>query len=204
MGIPKVRLPIKWIVGFLAVLILIGAAWFVVRSYQQPPYDDSALWSAINSMNSSITSRNYIDSNFNNLGSRIDQVTTQITSMKSDIASIKVSLGSLNRTNPVDYSARLTVIENRLTKVETTLSQLGNLTWISGFPTTNSSTPSKYLCDTTGVPTDLLFQYNFACVCSLRKTYGPYLNVGAACMVNRDTNACSCYSVICNSEVGLC
>jgi len=203
-GIPKIGIPIKWIASFLAALILIGAAWLAVRSSQQPPYDDSALWSTINSVNSSVTSRQYIDSNFNSLGSRLDQVTIQLTSMKSDISSIKNQLASLNRTSPADYSGRLTNIENRLTNVENNLTKLGNLSWIAGFPVANSSTPVKYLCDVTGVPAELKFQYTFQCTCDLRKTYGPYLNAGAACMVNRDARACTCYTTICDSKEGMC
>jgi hypothetical protein len=208
-GIPKIgigHIPFKGILIVFGMLIFsLVAVWFIVRSNVQQ-YDDSAVWNAINSMNSSITNRQYIDSNFNSLGSRLDQVTAQLTGMKTDITSIKNDVKNLklNSTNSTDYSARLTKIENRLGNVESNLSKLGNLSWIAGFPIANSSTPVKYLCDVTGVPDELKFQYTFSCMCDMRKTYGPYLNLGGACMVNRDQKACSCYYTICDSKEGMC
>jgi hypothetical protein len=205
-GVPKIGIPIKWIAGFIAVLILIGAGWLAVRSSQQPPYDDSAIWTAILAVNNTITSRQYIDSNLNNLDSRMTQLTTQLTGIKTDITSIKNDVKNLklNSTNNINYSSRLTDIENRLGKVETNMTRLGNLNWIAGFPIANNSTPVKYLCEVTGVPAELKFQYTFQCICDLRKTYGPYLNAGAACAMNRDARACTCYQTICDSKEGLC
>lgn len=71
--------------------------------------------------------------------------------------------------------------------------------------TGNSTVQKKeYLCDVSGVPSNLLFQYKFQCACNLRARYGVYMDVVSTCLQNRDNEACACYNIMCKSQSELC
>lgn len=201
------------ILNTLLILLIFAFAVIVfVSSTSTVDARFNRLYAFLNTSFSAFETKNTTSS----LTQNISKLQQRLTTDEADILALK------NRPIPADRSADINALQSKVVQLQaqydTCSASIANLsTYVKNLNYTNttvyyivylnsskSANATPYLCDVSGVPSDLLFQYMFSCTCDLRKTYGPYLNVGSACHVNNDWNACACYETICNAIPAKC
>lgn len=204
-SMPRITIPWKLLAMLLFGLAILAVLGILMLDNSDMHSQLSAAQASVQFLNDSKANRDGVLLQFSQDNFSISRLTENVTQLQKLVIDPSASLVQFN-SSLQDTRDQMRTLSNLYSILH---SEVANLTenfsnWTLSHPADSPVQNNPYLCDTSGVPASLLFQYNFSCTCTLREKYGPYLNLGSACNVNRDPAACECYYSICDSHTGLC